>query len=344
MEGSNAYHGRGSLDQTESRFNSIFVDRTLPIATQRRTTFHTDHATGILSKNTSEDLSFTYSLNPYQGCEHGCSYCYARTSHEYHGLGAGIDFESKIFVKEKAPDLLEKQFQKRWKPAVIALSGNTDCYQPAERTYKLTRRVLAICQQYGNPVQIITKNDLVLRDLDLLQKLADESLVHVMISITSLDEGIRARLEPRTSIYYKRLKAIETLQKARIPTSLLIAPVIPGLTDQEIPELLRVAASAGAETAHYSLIRLNGAVERVFASWLDDHFPDRKAKILHQIAETHEGHVGDFMPDRRMSGKGELAQTIKQLFKVYNRKYFHGRQLKPLSLTRFRKNGSMLLF
>jgi DNA repair photolyase len=277
----------------------------------------------ILNKVDSPDIPMSYSLNPYQGCEHGCVYCYARNSHEYWGFSAGVDFESKIVVKKRAPELLRDLFSsKKWQPTPISLSGNTDCYQPIERKLEITRKILEVCLDYQNPVGIITKNALVLRDIDLLQELAKNNLVSVYTSITSVDEDLRRKLEPRTSKYADRLKIIETLSKANIYTGVMNAPIIPGLNDSHMHEVLRRSALAGAQAAGYTIIRLNGAIGPIFKDWLSMAFPDRAQKVWNMISDCHGGAVNDSRIGTRMKGEGNIADIIYQQFQLYC-KQFH---------------------
>jgi DNA repair photolyase len=299
----------------------------------------------IVNKVDSPDLGFSYSMNPYQGCEHGCIYCYARNTHEYYGFSAGLDFESKIIVKKNAPRLLEQQLLNRnWESVPIQLSGNTDCYQPLERTYRLTRGMLEVLLRYQNPVGIITKNSLITRDLDLLQALAHQHLVHVYISITTLDEKLRSQLEPRTASAAKRLSTVEQLAKAGIPTGVMIAPIIPGLNHHEIPEIVKAAADRGALATGVQVVRLNGSIGKIFEDWLRKNFPDRFDKVWNQISSLHEGQVNDSEFGRRMRGSGQLADVIHQLHRVARKKYLNGRQMPSYDLTRFRKGGTLTLF
>ena len=235
-----------------------------------------DASRSILAENDSPDVGFRFSLNPYRGCEHGCVYCYARPTHEYLGFSAGLDFETKILVKEQAPELLEAALRKRsWQPQVVALSGNTDCYQPVERRLQLTRRCLEVFLRFRNPVSLITKNHLVTRDLDILERMAALDLVHVTLSITSLDRRLTAAMEPRTSRPERRLQALEELSRAGVPAGVNVAPLIPGLNDSEAPAILEAAAARGARWANYILVRLPGAVRPLFLDWLQRHYPDR---------------------------------------------------------------------
>lgn len=280
----------------------------------------------ILNRVTSADLHLEWSLNPYQGCEHGCAYCYARPTHEYWGFGAGLDFERVVLVKRHAPELLQAALRKpSWDRGTITLSGNTDCYQPVERKFGITRKLLEVALQFRQPVDLITKNALVLRDLDLLAEMASMRLAGVAISITTLNEELRRVLEPRTSSSVNRLKAMESLSRAGVPVHVMVAPVIPGLNDSEVPALLKAAADAGAVRAGYTIVRTNGPVETVFRQWLRNHFPDRAAKVEAQVAHAHGGSMADAVPGRRMSGTGEFAHSINQVFTLFKKKYFQGR-------------------
>ncbi len=299
----------------------------------------------IISKNDSPDLPFDHSVNPYQGCEHGCIYCYARNSHEYWGLSAGLDFESKIIVKKDAPQLLEEAFLKKsWKPSKLMLSGNTDCYQPLEQRFELTRAILKVCLRYRNPIGIITKNALITRDIDVLKELASHRLVHVYLSITTLDEKLRQLMEPRTASAVKKLRAIRQLTNEGIPVGIMNAPIIPGLNHHEIPKVLEAAAHAGARSAGYTVVRLNGQIADLTRDWLFKNFPDRAQKVWNQVCELHGGHVNDSEFGRRQSGEGSHADIIKQLFKKSQKKYFDGRSMPPVNMNAFRRGGNYQLF
>ena len=311
------------------------------------TRYVVETARSIVNEVNSPDLSFKWSMNPYQGCEHGCAYCYARPTHEYWGYSAGLDFERVILMKSNAPELLEARLRSRsWVPDTIMLSGNTDCYQPVERKEGITRRLLEVLHRFRNPVGIITKNALVLRDLDILREMAAEGLAHVAISITTLDEDLRRVMEPRTSTAAHRLRAMETLSHAGVPTMVMVAPVIPGLNDKDIPAVLKAAADAGARAAGYTVVRTNGAVAPVFERWLRTHYPDRADKVLMQIRELHGGQVEDTKSGRRMRGEGAHAGSINRLFKVMRSRYFQGRSLTTLDTMRFRvpPSGQLDLF
>jgi DNA repair photolyase len=314
---------------------------------KRNTEYIFDNSKTLVNKVTSPDVGMLFSANPYQGCEHGCIYCYARNSHEYWGYSAGVDFESRIVVKKNAPALLRKFFDnKNWVPATISLSGNTDCYQPIERKMKITRSLLEICLEYRNPVGILTKNALVLRDLDIITELAMMNLVRVMTSITSLDENLRKVMEPRTASYRSRLKVLETLAKAGVPTGIMNAPLIPGLNDMHMHDVLKAASEAGAKWAGYTVVRLNGAIGGIFKDWLYKAFPDRADKVWHQICECHGGDVNDSRWGNRIAGDGKFAELIRDQFKLYCRKYNLNETEKEMNTSAFRRlsNKQMSLF
>lgn len=297
-----------------------------------------EHAKRIVNKVDSPDLRMNWSMNPYQGCEHGCAYCFARPTHEYWGYSAGLDFERVILVKRNAPDLLRATFMDRkWKPEPIMFSGNTDCYQPVERTERITRRMLEVLLEFRHPVGMITKNALVLRDLDILRELAAMDLVSVAISFTTLNEDLRRVMEPRTSTGANRLKAMETLTKAGVPVFAMIAPIIPALNEQEVPTLIEAAANAGALGASYTVVRTNGAVKPVFEAWLRAHFPDRAEKVLAQIRAAHGGHTNDSRFGRRLRGEGHFAENIRQVFALMRRRHFADRQFPELDCSRFQR-------
>jgi len=317
--------GRGAASNPANRFEAIHLERDVDWNPEEdpapTTQFFKDSTRGIINYNDSPDIGFNASVNPYRGCEHGCIYCYARPTHEYLGFSAGLDFESRIMVKENAPELLRKELSSpKWKPQVIALSGVTDCYQPIERKLKLTRRCLEVLAEFRNPVGIVTKNHLVTRDLDLLGELARHGAVVVFISLTTLDSSLAAKLEPRASLPHHRLAAIEALSRAGVPVGVFMAPVIPGLTDHEIPAVLSAAAQAGARSAGYVPLRLPHGVGELFEGWLARHFPDRKEKVLNRIRALRGGRLNDPNFGTRMRGEGNLADQIEALFDVSCRK------------------------
>jgi len=304
-----------------------------------KTKFFEEHPKKIINKVDSPDIGMEYSMNPYQGCEHGCVYCYARNTHAYWGFNAGIDFEQNIIVKPDAPELLEKQItHPRWKVAPIMFSGNTDCYQPVERKLGITRRMLEVLVKYRHPVGMITKNSLILRDLDLLQQLANDNLVSVAVSINSLTEELRQKMEPRTASYSKRLGVIQTLAGKNIPVMVMVAPVIPGLNDHEIPSVIEAAAAHGASGANYIIVRLNGETGKIFEDWIRKTFPDRADKVLHRIQACHANRLNDSRWGTRMRGEGIVAESIANLFRMASAKYFRDKKPFEYNLTAFRKH------
>ena len=337
-----ALKGRGATDNPANRFERLHViaedSWTDPEDPLPRTVFLQDASRGILSKNQSPDVGFQYSINPYRGCEHGCIYCYARPTHEYLGFSSGLDFESKILVKRDAPALLRKALMSpRWKPEVIAMSGVTDPYQPVERRLRITRGCLEVLAEFRNPVAIVTKNHLVTRDVDLLGELAARDGAAVNISVTSLRPEIQRVMEPRTSTPERRLAAIRTLSEAGIPVRVMVAPVIPGLTDEELPAIVQAAADAGASGASYIVMRLPHAVKELFAEWLSAHFPDRKERVLNRVREVRAGNLNDPRFGSRMRGEGVYADHIRQLFEAAVRKTGLDRERAPLSAAAFRR-------
>lgn len=303
-----------------------------------RTEFIADQSQSALTSNDSPDVGFDWSVNPYRGCEHGCAYCYARPTHEYLGYSAGVDFETKILVKHDAPELLRRELSRPgWKPAVVNLSGVTDCYQPIERRLQLTRRCLEVLAEFRNPTTIVTKNTLVARDVDVLGELARHQAVAVFLSVTTLDPELRGILEPRASPPAARLLAIRRLADAGIPVGVLIGPVIPAINDHEIPRIIDAAVSAGASFASYTFLRLPGAVLPVFEGWLARHFPDRQEKVLGQIRAFRDGALNRSDFKERMRGKGPAADRLSQLFHAICRRHgIEGQWPKP-SAAHFRR-------
>ena len=309
-----------------------------------RTQFFKDHSQTVISRNDSPDVGFQASLNPYRGCEHGCIYCYARPTHEYLGFSSGLDFESKIMVKLDAPKLLRAELSSpKWQPQVIALSGVTDCYQPVERKLRLTRRCLEVLTEFRNPVFIVTKNHLVTRDIDLLSELAKHKAVGVFLSITTLDADLRKIMEPRTSPPGARLAALRELSAAGIPVGVNVAPIIPGLTDHEMPAILKAAAEAGATSAGYTVVRLPHAVAPLFEKWLETHFPDRKEKVLNRLRAMRGGKLYDAQWGKRFSGEGIFAEQIAQMFDMARRKAGIKNEVGDLSTAAFRRAGGSQL-
>lgn len=319
-------NGRGAQINTDNKYlkNALTQEHIEGIddweISNEKTSFIYSSAKSIVNKVDSPDVGMMYSLNPYQGCEHGCIYCYARNSHEYWGFSAGLDFERKIIVKKDAPALFKKFIEKKgWQAYPISLSGNTDCYQPCERKYKLTRQILQIALDYKQPISMITKNSVIIRDLDIIQEMAKHKLISVFVSITSLNENLRQKLEPRTTTAKQRLKVIEQLSKADVPMGVMAAPMIPGLNNHEIPVILKASAESGAIGAGYTVVRLNGAISKIFEDWLAKNFPDRFEKVWHQIQNCHNGNVNDSRYGTRMRGEGNFAQLMSNTFKLHCR-------------------------
>ncbi|MDB5119144.1 MAG: family radical protein [Sphingobacteriales bacterium] len=350
QENAEYFRGRGAQINTHNKFfrNQYTAEHIEgidePLLENSSTQLFEEHPKKIVSISNSPDLSFVQSINPYQGCEHGCLYCYARNAHEYWGFSAGLDFENKIIVKRNAAQLLEKFFNKKgYVPATIMLSGNTDCYQPIERKLKITRSLLEVFLKYKHPVSIISKNNLILRDLDLIQKLNDLNLVHVAVTLNSLNEDLRQKLEPRTVTAKGRLNLISKLTEKNIPVRLMLAPIIPGLNSDEIPNVIKAAADAGAHAASFTMVRLNGSIAEIFTDWIYKAYPDRADKVLNMIAECHDGKLNDSRWGTRMRGDGVLAESIHNLFKISVNRFMPGRNLKELSFEHFTpSNGKQL--
>ncbi len=301
----------------------------------------------IVNKVESPDLTMAYSMNVYQGCEHGCIYCYARNSHEYWGYSAGLDFERKILVKKNAPQLLEDKLKSRnWTAHTIVMSGNTDCYQPAEKKFCITRQCLEVFRKFRHPVAIITKNALIARDLDILTDLAKDNLIGVNISITSTSEKTRQVLEPRTATIKRRLDTVRLLSSHGIPVNVMLAPIIPGINSHEILPLAKAASEAGALSIAHTVVRLNGAIGEIFTDWIQKAMPDRAEKVLNQIRACHGGTLNDSRWGERMRGEGEFAQMIRSQMALARRKFFHGKVYPALdtSLHAQYKDGQLSLF
>lgn len=336
------FKGRGAQVNTHNKFlkNKYVLEHIEgldePMLENSHTQIFEENAKKIVSESNSPDLHFMHSINPYQGCEHGCIYCYARNTHEYYGFSAGLDFERKIIVKRNAAKLLEQHFNKKnYEPAIIMLSGNTDCYQPLERKLKITRSLLNVFLKYQHPVSIITKNNLILRDIDILERLAALGLVHVNVSLNSLDEQLRQKLEPRTITATGRLAVIQKLSERNIPVRVMVAPVIPGLNSTEIPNIIKAASERGARSAGFTIVRLNGSIGEIFTDWVYKAFPDRAEKVLNMIASCHGGQLNDSRWGTRMSGEGHIAESIHQLFKMACTRFLSGRQMPEYNFTHF---------
>ncbi|MGE0252743.1 MAG: PA0069 family radical SAM protein [Dongiaceae bacterium] len=332
--------GRGAPNNPAGRFEKFACLHETEASEDNRpaTSIFRDTSKTIISTNDSPDVGIEASVNPYRGCEHGCIYCYARPTHEYLGLSAGLDFETKIFAKFDAPRLLrEKLSSKSWIPKTITLSGVTDPYQPLERKLKITRGCLEVLAEFRNPAFFITKNQLITRDLDLLAELAHFQAAGAFISITTLDSGLARIMEPRASQPALRLRAVEELARAGIPVGVMIGPVLPGLTEYEIPNILESAAQAGAITASYTMLRLPYGVKDLFQDWLTQHYPDRKDKIINRIKEMRGGKLNASEFGERMRGIGHHAGQIDQLFNLHKKKFGLDKRLPPLSIASFRR-------
>jgi DNA repair photolyase len=336
-----AIHGRGASWNPLNRFESIAYVRDEENVEDQpapNTIFLRDPTRSIIAHNDSPDVGFDSSINPYRGCEHGCIYCFARPTHEYLGLSAGLEFESKILVKEDAPELLrEELMSKKWEPRLIAISGVTDPYQPIERKLQITRRCLEVLAEFRNPTCIITKNHLVTRDIDVLQELAKYDAVSVNLSVTTLDPALANIMEPRASIPARRIEAIEMLARANIPVGAMVAPVIPAITDHEMPAILTAAANAGATSAGFVLLRLPWAVAPLFEHWLDEHYPDRKQKVLNRVRYLRGGKLYDARWGVRARGEGVFAEQLDAMFDVTCRKLRLNEISRELSAASFRR-------
>ena len=309
-----------------------------------RTEYYYDATESLLTKNDSPDVGFMYGLNSYRGCEHGCAYCFARPFHEYLGWSSGLDFETRIMVKTRAPELLRRELSaKRWTAQPIAMSGVTDCYQPAERQFKLSRACLQVCAELRHPIFIITKNALVTRDIDVLSELARYNCVAVHVSVTTLDADLAGAMEPRASRPAARLQTIKQLAHAGVPVGVMVAPVIPGLTDHEMPAILEAAAAVGAKRAGYVLLRLPHAVKEIFTQWLDHHAPGKKARILDRIRTLSGGKLYSSDWGKRMTGEGIFAEQLSTMFDVSTRRAGLNTDSFSLATEHFRKPGEQLV-
>ncbi|MGI6456725.1 MAG: PA0069 family radical SAM protein [bacterium] len=333
--------GRGSHSNPPNRFEQIEIlpeaDDSFPEEVRPETRFYRDSSRSIITRNDSPDIPYTATINPYRGCEHGCIYCYARPTHEYLGLSSGLDFETRIYVKENAPDLLRHELSRSsWQPQTISLCGITDPYQPVERRLQLTRRCLTVLREFHNPVSIVTKNYLVTRDIDILADMAQYQEAVVVLSLTTLDPNLAQLMEPRTSQPRKKLQALRELRAAGVPAGILLSPVIPGLTDHEIPRILDAAADVGALFAGFILLRLPWQNKVLFTHWLELHFPTRKEKVLHHIQQTRGGKLYDSRFGKRMTGEGILADQIRKLFHITCMGLNLNESFPPLTTANFR--------
>lgn len=338
--------GRGAQYNTKNKFITNELTKEHPEAiddwmeSNAKTQYIETEARSLVNKVDSPDVGMWYSMNPYMGCEHGCIYCYARNSFEYWGYSAGLDFETKIMVKKNAPELLKKFLMNpKWECKPISISGNTDCYQPAERKFRITRSLLEVCNQFNQPVGIITKNAAILRDKDILQEMASRNLVSVIVSITSLDEGLRTLMEPRTTTASQRFRIIDELSKAGVKSGVMLGPMIPGLNDHDMHNILKRASENGATFSAYTFIRLNGAIKHLFHDWLYKNFPDRAYKVWHLIEQGHDGKVNDSRWGVRMRGEGPMAEIIRQQYKKYIERYGLNHERMDLNTNLFRRPG-----
>ncbi|MEJ2112183.1 MAG: PA0069 family radical SAM protein [Flavobacteriaceae bacterium] len=357
MNPKSAIKGRGAQLNTQTRFFELshelrddfleYCTKEGESADKNKTMYLPVFPKTIVNKVESPDVGMMYSMNPYQGCEHGCIYCYARNSHEFWGYSAGLDFERRILVKKDAPKLLEELLKKKsWKAHTIVLSGNTDCYQPAEQQFKITRKCLKVFLKYKHPVAIITKNALISRDLDILKQLAKDNLIGVNISITSFTEDIRRILEPRTATIKKRLETVKVLSENKIPVNVMIAPIIPSINSHEILPLAKTVSEHGALSIGHTIVRLNGAIGEIFTDWIKKTMPDRADKVLHQIEDCHGGQLNDSRYGTRMRGEGKIAQQINETLALARRKYFKNKAMPKLNnaLHEQYKTGQLKLF
>ena len=350
MRGNDYIKGRGAQYNPQNKFVSnkydyFHIEGIDDFETStNKTIFIPTEAKSLVHKVESPDLSLGYSVNPYQGCEHGCIYCYARNSHQYWDMSSGLDFERKILIKENAPALFESFITKKnWNFTPIHLSGNTDCYQPVEKKKELTRQILKIALYYKQPISIITKNALILRDKDILYDMAKLGLIRVVLSINSLTEDIRQKLEPRTVTYKQRLRVIEELANMNVPMGVNVAPIIPGLTDSEIPNILQAAAASGAQWANYIIVRLNGQIGDIFKDWLNEAFPTKSTKIWNAISSCHHGKVNNSNFGERMRGTGQIAEIIRNVFKLHCQKNnLNKTSFEFKHINRSQSNGSQL--
>ena len=339
-------HGRGAQFNTKNKFikNEVTREHIEGIDDWEETDVKTQYIEvfpkTIVNKVESPDVGMMYSMNPYQGCEHGCIYCYARNSFEYWGYSAGLDFESKILVKKNAPELLRKfLMHPKWEATPIMLSGNTDCYQPAEQKFRITRKLLEVCNEFNQPVGILTKNAWIIKDKDILQEMAKKKILSAMVSVTSFDDKLRRAMEPRTVTAKQRLKVIEELSNAGVRMGIMMGPMIPGLNEHEMQRIMKAGKDAGATFTAYTFIRLNGAIKFLFHDWLYKNFPDRADKVWHLIEASHNGKVNDSEWGRRMRGEGNIAQIVSQQYKKYGKLYGMNEDRWELDTSIFRRPG-----
>ncbi|MBT8254307.1 MAG: PA0069 family radical SAM protein [Flavobacteriaceae bacterium] len=353
----NNHDGRGAQLALNNRFSKLshepradflnYCENEKESFRHKKTIYKEVYPKTIINKITSPDVGMQYSMNPYQGCEHGCVYCYARNSHEFWGYGPGLDFESRIMVKKNSSKLLEDKIRKKsWQACTIVMSGNTDCYQPAEKSFKITRSCLEVFLKYKHPVGIITKNALILRDIDLLRSLNKNGLIAVHISITTLSEKTRRLLEPRTASIKKRLNTVKKLSELGIPVNVMLAPIIPSINSHEILAMAKAASEAGAISVGHTMVRLNGSIGLLFYDWIKKRMPDRANKVMRQIEACHGGNLNDSRFGVRMRGEGKIAEQINDTIKIAKRKYFTGKKMPVLNteLHHLHKNDQLRLF
>ncbi len=348
------WKGRGAQNSLSNTFDALQYERVWldndfeDYQKNPKTNYQVVYPKSIVNKVNSPDVALNYTLNPYQGCEHGCIYCFARNSHEYWGFDAGIGFEQNILIKRNAPDLLRKHLQnKKWQAQPILLSGNTDCYQPIERKEAITRQLLQLFLQFKHPVAILTKNSLIQRDIDLLQQLAQDDLVKVLLSITSLDNEIRQRLEPRTSSIQNKLKTMQLLHERNIPVQVMIGPIIPGLNDHEIFAIAQAASEHGAQGMAHTIIRLNGQLGPLFTQWIHQAFPLKADKTLNLIKQLHKGQLNNSTWGERKTGTGKIAEVIQQQLQLARKRFFSEKNQSftfNLELHQFHKTNQLNLF
>jgi DNA repair photolyase len=345
----NYIKGRGAQINTKNKFqkDELCRDDIESIdewtMSDGQTQYIEQEARSIVNKVDSPDVGMFYSMNPYAGCEHGCIYCYARNAHEYLGYSAGLDFEQKIIVKKNAPQLLRKfLMDPKWECKPISISGNTDCYQPAEQRYGLTRKLLEVCLEFNQPVGMITKNAGMLRDRDIISKLAERKLISILVTITSLDEELRQKMEPRTTTAKQRLRLIRELSSEGVRMGVMLGPMIPGLNDHHMQRIMEAASDNGAVFSAYTFIRLNGAIKILFHDWLYKNFPDRADKVWHMIEQSHGGKVNDSRFGVRMRGEGPIAEMVRQQYKKYGQLYGLNAERWELDTTKFKRPGEQL--
>jgi DNA repair photolyase len=341
-------HGRGVNYDPRNRFEKLTVEpdfehvendsEYLDQLAHPKTSYYRDKTKTIIAHNDSPDVGFEFSINPFRGCSHGCSYCYARPTHEYLGFSAGLDFETKIMVKTDAPELLRRELMRpKYKPVSLSISGVTDCYQPAERIFRVTRGCIEVLVEFRNPLSIITKSHLVTRDKDLLAQLASLNCAVVILSVTTLDPELSRRMEPQAAAPNRRLDALRELSAAGVPVGVMVAPVVPGLTDHEMPDILKAAVDAGAQFAGYVPVRLPFGVAGMFEQWLATHYPDRKDKVLNRIRSLRGGKLNDPDFGTRMRGEGEWADQLKSMFNMAKKVSGMKDNFPDLSTSHFRR-------